>query len=95
MRLGAPNYGIVSARLWRFADISHRMDFLMAGLGWCRMPEHLVAEPIRAGRLKVLDVEDDTPPREGLTIYAAHLRDRTLGPAGRWVLDDLRRRLGA
>lgn len=88
-----PNYGIVSARLWRFADISHRMDFLLAGLGWCRMPEHLVAEPLRAGRLRVLDVEDDTPPRGGLTIYAAHLRDRALGPAGRWLLDDLRGRL--
>ncbi|WNG33416.1 hypothetical protein F0U61_07135 [Archangium violaceum] len=34
-----------------------------------------------------------TTPGDGLTIYAAHRRDRVLGTAGRWLLDELRRRL--
>ncbi|WNG33414.1 LysR family transcriptional regulator [Archangium violaceum] len=90
---GGENYGLLSARLWRFVDLGRRLDFLLAGFGWCRMPEHLVAEPLAAGRLTLLHIDQDTTPRDGLTIYAAHRRDRMLGPAGRWLLEDLRRRL--
>lgn len=90
-----PSYGLSSARLWRFVDLGRRLDFLLAGFGWCRMPEHLVAGPLQAGQLKVLKVQDDPTPREGLMIYAAHQRNRALGPAGRWLLDDLQRRLKA
>lgn len=90
---GGANYGLSSARLWRFVDLGRRLDFLLAGFGWCRMPDHLVAAPIAGGRLVALRIEDDTAPREELLIYAAHRRDRALGPAGRWLLDSLRRRL--
>jgi DNA-binding transcriptional LysR family regulator len=87
------NYGLASARLWRFVDLGRRLDFLLAGFGWCRMPEHLVAEPLRAGALQAIEVQDDPTPREGLTIYAAHQRGQVLGPAGRWLLEDLKRQL--
>ena len=90
---GGPNYGLASARLWRFVDLARRLDFLLAGFGWCRMPDHLVANAIAKGRLVWLDVEDDPTPQDGLPIYAAHRRDRRLGTAGRWLLDDLRQRL--
>jgi DNA-binding transcriptional LysR family regulator len=90
---GGPNYGLSSARLWRFVDLARRLDFLLAGFGWCRMPEHLVADAIAEGRLVWLDVDDDPTPQDGLPIYAAHRRDRLLGTAGRWLLDDLRQRL--
>jgi DNA-binding transcriptional LysR family regulator len=89
------NYGLLSAKLWRFVDLARRLDFLLAGFGWCRMPEHLITEPLTAGRLVPLQIDDDPTPRDGLTIYAAHRRDRALGPAGRWLLDTLRRRLSA
>jgi DNA-binding transcriptional LysR family regulator len=89
------NYGLASARLWRFVDLSRRFDFLLAGFGWCRMPEHLVAESLAAGQLQTLEIQDDPTPREGLTIYAAHRRDQTLGPAGRWLLNTLGQRLSA
>jgi DNA-binding transcriptional LysR family regulator len=81
--------------LWRFVDLSRRFDFLLAGFGWCRMPEHLVAESLAAGQLQTLEIQDDPTPREGLTIYAAHRRDQTLGPAGRWLLNTLGQRLSA
>jgi DNA-binding transcriptional LysR family regulator len=58
------------------------------------MPEHLVAAPIADGRLIAIEIEDDPTPKEGLVIYAAHRRDHLLGPAGRWLLDTLRPRLG-
>jgi DNA-binding transcriptional LysR family regulator len=87
------NYGLSSARLWRFADLGRRLDFLLAGFGWCRMPEHLVAMHLADGRLVAIEEEDDPTPEQGLVIYAAHRRDRTLGPAGRWLLDTLREQL--
>ncbi len=92
--LGA-NYGLVSARLWRFADLNRRLDFLLAGFGWCRMPEHIIRDALADGRLVELEIENDTAPPDGLTIYAARRRDSALGPTGRWLLDTLRERLAA
>jgi DNA-binding transcriptional LysR family regulator len=92
---GSADYGLSSARLWRFVDLGRRLDFVLAGLGWCRMHEHLVAGLISAGRLQMLELAEDTTPQDGLTIYAAHKRSHTLGPAGSWLLDDLRARLAA
>ncbi|AKU95609.1 Chromosome initiation inhibitor [Labilithrix luteola] len=91
----APNesYGVLGARLWRFVDLGRRLDFLLAGFGWCRMPEHLVAAPIANGELVPLKIVDDPTPRDALTIHAAHRRDHILGPAGRWLLDTLQSRL--
>jgi DNA-binding transcriptional LysR family regulator len=88
-------YGLSSARLWRFVDLARRMDFLLAGLGWCRMPDHLVADLIEEGRLIEVNIEQDPTPSEGLTVYAAHMRSKVLGPAGRWLLETLRQRIGA
>lgn len=88
---GGMSYGLSSARLWRFVDLGRRLDFLLAGFGWCRMPSHIVSESIAAGRLARIEIENDPTPRDGITIYAAHRRDRALGPAGRWLLDELKR----
>ena len=60
----------------------------------CRMPEHLVTAPILEGKLVPLWIEDDPTPAGGLVIYAAHRRAHGLGPAGRWLLERLRQRLG-
>lgn len=57
------------------------------------MPDHLVAPMIAAGELTAIEVHEDPTPPEGLIIYAAHRRDRVLGFAGRWLLDELRRSL--
>jgi len=89
-----PNYGLTGSAPWRFVDLGRRMDFLLAGFGWCRMPEHLVKEHLDAGRLVRLMLDDDTRGNaDPLTIYAAHLADRVPGPAGRWLLTDLAARL--
>ena len=92
---GGPSYGLASQRLWRFVDLSRRLDFLRAGFGWCRMPEHLVRGPIGEGLLVELTIDADTAPADALTIYAAHHRDRALGPAGRRLLRELRQRVGS
>lgn len=91
---GGPSYGVMSTKAWRFVDLGRRLDFLLAGLGWCRMPEYLVAPLVAEGRLRSLAIAQD-PQRDlkALTIYAAHLQDRPLGRAGAWLLADLNARL--
>ena len=88
-----PNYGLVSARLWRFADLNRRLDFLLSGFGWCRMPDHMIAEAVAAGRLVELEFNNDTSPADGLVIYAAHRRDHVPGPAARALLNAVRQHL--
>jgi len=89
-------YGVVGARLWRFVDLGRRLDFLLAGFGWCKMPEHLVMPHLADNRLVRLDIADESVSRaDPLAIHAAHLRDKPLGRAGAWLLDNLRQRLGA
>lgn len=89
-----PSYGVTGSHQWRFVDLARRLDFLLAGFGWCRMPEHLIADHLTSGRLVPLELTAElqrTP--DTLTIYAAHMQDRALGKAGRWLLNDLTRRL--
>jgi DNA-binding transcriptional LysR family regulator len=82
---------IYSARVWRFADFSTRLDYLLGGFGWCHMPWHMVSHHIRAGRLKQLDISQS----EGFTlaIHVVRQRGHRLGPASRWLIEDLRKRL--
>jgi DNA-binding transcriptional LysR family regulator len=83
--------GIVSHHIWRFADLATRLEFLLAGFGWCNMPEHLVEDHIAAGRLKQLE----TAEREAFEfrVHVVHERGRQIGRAGRWLIADLRERL--
>jgi DNA-binding transcriptional LysR family regulator len=83
--------GIVSHHVWRFADLSTRLEFLLAGFGWCNMPEHMVEEHIAAGRLQRLVLAEEEPVE--FRIYVARERGRELGRAGKWLVADLRERL--
>jgi DNA-binding transcriptional LysR family regulator len=82
---------IFSKRIWRFADLATRLDYLLAGFGWCHMPLHHVETLIEEGRLKRLR----TAPSEGflMALHAVQLRGHGLGKAGRWLIDDLKHRL--
>ena len=82
--------GIVSHRQWRFADLNTRLEFLLAGFGWCNMPLPTVFEHIQAGRLKVLDIAQHNAPE--FRIHAVYPRGRMPGKAGRWLIDTLRER---
>lgn len=87
--------GIVSTRIWRFADLGVRLDYLLAGFGWCNMPLHLVAAHIAAGRLKRLSLKEFAGRVPSFPIHVVHEPGRPPGRAGRWLIADLRRRLPA
>ncbi|NCV21121.1 MAG: hypothetical protein EBV45_04110, partial [Chloroflexi bacterium] len=70
-------------RIWRFADLGTRLDYLLAGFGWCNMPAHMVDPHIAAGRLKRLRlVENDG---WSMPIHLVHPRNRPPG-RGRFAL---------
>ena len=77
----------MSPRLWRFADLHTRHEFLQAGFGWCYMPEYMVEEPIRAGRLKQLAVQEKA--EDYFPLYAVHLQATRLGPGAQALLQRL------
>jgi len=83
--------GIVSHHIWRFADLATRLEFLLAGFGWCNMPTHLVEDHIAAGRLVTLDIAGRDPFE--FRIHVVHERGRDIRRAGRWLIADLRERL--
>lgn len=85
--------GVISHQVWRFADLSTRLDFLLAGFGWCNMPAHMVIDHIEAGRLKRLTLAETEASLVRLHIHVVRERGREIGRVGRWLIDDLRRQL--
>ena len=71
---------VISHHIWRFADLGTRLEFLLAGFGWCYMPIHIVREHILAGRLKVLEIEGIKDPV--LPVHVIHKRGRPPGQSG-------------
>lgn len=78
---------LMSPRLWHFADLHTRREFLLAGFGWCYMPEYMVEEAIRDGLLKRLAVQEKA--EDYFPLYAVHLQATRLGPGARALLQRL------
>ena len=84
----------LSLRTWAVADQSVRRVLLKRGFGWAIMPLHVVEAEIEAGELVVLDLETLRDDALSETLYVLHRADEPPGPAGRWLIDRLRDRLG-
>ena len=84
----AKDWGVLSSRTWRLADLGAKKSMLLAGLGWGNMPAHMVEDEIKDGRLTVIQPagSDSLTP---LVLGAAYLSEHSLGPAGRWMLNYL------
>jgi len=79
--------GVLSLNTWRISDQAVRHKLLLAGLGWCGMPEATVRADIETGRLVRLNLPDW---RGGeYTMQAVHKTDTPPGPAGRWLIERL------
>jgi DNA-binding transcriptional LysR family regulator len=85
------DYSVFSPKTWRLADLSAKHAFLRSGLGWGGMPYDRVASDLASGQLVRLELED--APRSGFTlpVSAVYLADHPPGPAGRWLIDQLKR----
>ncbi len=84
-------FGVMSPVTWRLADLFAKHAFLLHGLGWGGMPLHAVAGDIDEGRLVALSIED--VPEGGLILpmSAVYPTAAPPGPAGRWLIERLKR----
>jgi DNA-binding transcriptional LysR family regulator len=88
-------FGVISPSTWKLTDFNTKRGFLIKGLGWGGMPISTIQEDLDAGRLVVLQSEDD--PVEGvyLPMSVAWREATPPGPAGRWFMETLREYAGA
>lgn len=85
----ARDHAVLSPRTWRVHDLQTKRMLLAEGLGWGNLPAFLADEDLAAGRLVRL-LPAAWPP-DGVPVSLASITrpERTLGPAGRWLLDRL------
>ncbi len=81
---------MVSPLTWRLADLFAKHAFLIRGLGWGGMPLHMIEKDIDQGRLIVIATPDMQLTGLQLPMFAVYRRDHLAGPAGRWMIDQLR-----
>src|SRR5262249_5632015 len=86
---GVPDQAVLSPRTWRIADLYTKHAMLRAGLGWGNLPEHMVREDLRAGRLVRIRPTAWAEDEHTIHLSAIYRRDTTLGPARRWILSRL------
>jgi DNA-binding transcriptional LysR family regulator len=86
---GHPDQAVVSTRTWRVRDVHTKHALLRAGLGWGNLPEHMVRDDMRAGRLVRIRVEAWGEDEHTLYLSAVFRADVTFGPAHRWLLAQL------
>src|SRR6202166_1228505 len=83
------DYGVLSSRTWRLADLGAKHAMLLAGLGWGNMPSHLVQNDLEQGRLKAIRPMKFDSRAAQLPMCGAYLADHRLGPAGQWMIEHL------
>jgi len=84
-------FGVMSSSTWRLADLFAKHAFLLNGLGWGGMPLHTVQRDIAEGRLVELSIEDVPPGGLILPMSAVYPTAAPPGPAGRWLIERLKR----
>lgn len=86
---GVADQAVLSARTWRVADLHTKHMMLRAGLGWGNLPEHLVRDDLRTGKLLRIRPEAWGDGEHTLHLSAVYRSDTTFGPAHRWLLGQL------
>ena len=81
------DYGVLSRRTWRLADLGAKHSMLLAGLGWGNMPSHQVQNDLEQGRLKAIRLGKFDSGAAQLPMCGAYLADHRLGPAGQWMVE--------
>jgi DNA-binding transcriptional LysR family regulator len=73
------DFGVLSPRTWRLADLGAKHAFLRAGLGWGGMPVERVRPDISRGNLVEISAED--APAEGFVLFMSAVYRTEAPPA--------------
>ncbi|MBX9885540.1 MAG: LysR family transcriptional regulator [Novosphingobium sp.] len=79
------DFGVVSPKTWRLADLGAKHALLREGIGWGNMPLPMIAGDLAAGTLVRLAMPDY--PGGAYRFMGVWRRDAPPGPAAQWVLD--------
>lgn len=79
------DFGVVSPRTWRLADLGAKHALLREGIGWGNMPLPMVADDLASGTLVRLAMPDN--PGGAYRFAVIWRRDSPPGPAAQWLLD--------
>jgi DNA-binding transcriptional LysR family regulator len=83
-------FQVLSLRNWRLADLGAKHAFLRAGLGWGGMPFDMVERDLAEGALVEIKLEDAQADGFIMPMSATYRVDSPPGPAGRWLIDELK-----
>jgi DNA-binding transcriptional LysR family regulator len=83
-------FGVLSPRTWRLADLGAKHAFLRAGLGWGGMPLDLVRSDFARGSLVQIVAADSPPKGFSISMHAVYRSESPPGIAARWFIDRLR-----
>jgi len=81
------DFGVLSVRSWRLADLGAKHALLLAGMGWGIMPKPMVNDDLKRGRLVELKIE--TPGEPAYPLHTVYRNDRPPGPAASWLMERL------
>ena len=70
---------IPGGQAWYVNDYHMKKTLLMAGMGWARMPRHMIETELQSGELQQLDISN-YPSRLLNPIYLIRLKDRLHSP---------------
>jgi DNA-binding transcriptional LysR family regulator len=81
------DFGVVSVKSWRLADLGAKHALLLAGMGWGNMPKPMINEDLKRGRLVALTIE--TPNDLVYPFHTVYRSDMPPGPAASWLMERL------
>jgi DNA-binding transcriptional LysR family regulator len=81
---------LLSPRVWRLAHLGAKLAFLRAGLGFGRLPMHVIEVDLASGALVEITAESSPPEGYVIAMSAIYRTDSPPGPAGRWFIDRLK-----
>jgi DNA-binding transcriptional LysR family regulator len=81
---------LLSPRVWRLSHLGTKLAFLRAGLGFGRLPMHVIEADLASGALVEITAESSPPEGYVIAMSAIYRTDSPPGPAGRWFIDRLK-----
>ena len=81
------DFGVLSVKSWRLADLGAKHALLLAGMGWGNMPKPMVNDDLKRGRLVELKIE--TQPEGFYPFHTVYRSDAPPGPAASWLMERL------
>jgi len=83
------DHGVFSPRTWRVVDQATKHALIAGGLGWGHLPEHVVRDDLREGRLVELTLEAWGSGAPRRTLMLVWRREAVLGTVARWAQERL------